>query len=357
MTSNKITPVILSGGAGTRLWPLSRAARPKQFHALAGSATMLQLTARRVTGEDLFTRPIVVASERHAVEIEAQLAAEGVEPLSIMLEPAGRNTAAAIALAALEADGAALLLVMPSDHVIGRPDRLLAAVEEAAPFAERGHLVTFGIAPDRPETGYGYIKSGAALAGGVHAVERFVEKPDARTAARFLQEGGYHWNGGIFLFRADAVLAGLQAHAPDILAAVRASFEAARRDASRVRPDPGLFAAIRSQSIDHALMEVHERVAIVPVDMDWSDVGTWDSLHEIAEKDAGGNALSGDVIALTTRDCLLHSDGRLLVTLGVHDLIVVATKDAVMILPRGQGQHVKDLVDLLKAADHPATRD
>jgi mannose-1-phosphate guanylyltransferase/mannose-1-phosphate guanylyltransferase/mannose-6-phosphate isomerase len=318
---------------------------------------MLQMTAQRVADPTLFDAPMVVASERHADEIDAQLAAVGIQARLTLLEPMGRNTAAAIALAALEADPAALLLVMPSDHVIGRPDRFLAAVEAAAAYAEQGYLLTFGITPDGPETGYGYIKSGAVLGGEVCAVDRFVEKPDRQTATRFLDEGGYHWNGGIFLLRADAVLAGLERHAPGILSAVRASLTCALRSSSRVRPDPARFAEVRSQSIDHALMEVHDRVAVVPVAMDWSDVGSWDALYEIGGKDEAGNAVSGSALLQDTRNCLIHTDGPMVVALGVSDLVVVATGDAILVLPRGDSQRVKEAVDLLKGGSDPGLLD
>lgn len=347
MAAAQIIPVILSGGSGTRLWPLSRPERPKQLHALTGAATMLQTTAARVTDPQLFARPMVVAGGRHVEEIEAQLAAIGNSPQLLILEPVGRNTAAAIALAALEAPPSSLLLVMPSDHLIGLPDRFLAAIQAALPLAQQGYLITFGIAPERPETGYGYIKPGVSLAEGVFAVDRFVEKPDAATASRYLAEGGYDWNGGIFLFEAATVLAGLEAHAPDILAQVRRSMHAAQRQTGRVTPDAGLFGVVRSQSIDHALMEVHERVAVVPVQMDWSDVGSWDALHDIATKDESGNSRSGHVVIEDSRNCLFHSSGPRIVAAGVEDLIVVATPDAVLILPRGQSQRVKELVDRL----------
>jgi mannose-1-phosphate guanylyltransferase/mannose-1-phosphate guanylyltransferase/mannose-6-phosphate isomerase len=352
MTQPLITPVILSGGAGTRLWPLSLPERPKQLHALSGTSTMLQMTAARVRDSALFTAPVVIASTRHAEPIAAQLAAISVEPLATILEPVGRNTAAAVALAALEGDPDALLLIMPSDHVIGRPDRFLAAVAAGAVQAEQGYLVTFGITPTRAETGYGYILRGAPLGAGAWAVDRFVEKPDRERAEQYLAGGQHDWNGGIFLFRARDMLAGLEVHAPDILAAVRAALAKGRRDLGAVQPDAASFAAVRSQSIDHALLERHERVAVVPVDMDWSDVGSWDALHDIAAKDADGNSRSGEVLAQDSRNCLFHSTGPRIVAAGLEDLIVVATADAVLILPRGQSQRVKELVD--RVAPPPA---
>lgn len=351
--SATIVPVILSGGAGTRLWPLSTAERPKQLHALAAAATMLQMTAQRVADPSRFTAPIVVAGARHREEIAAQLQAIGVEPRLLILEPCGRNTAAAIALAALQSPPEALLLVMPSDHFIGRPEAFLAAVAAATPHAEQGHLVTFGITPTRPETGYGYIQRGAGLGGGAFAVHRFVEKPDAQRAADYIISGDYDWNGGIFLLRAGDLIAGLDLHAPDILAGVRAALAGTGPEGGCVSPDPALFAAVRSQSIDYALFEPHERVAVVPVDMDWSDLGSWDALYELAGKDPAANARAGRVTATDTRSCLLHSSGPRILTVGVEDLIVVATDDAVLVLPRGQSQRVREAVDALRKESLP----
>jgi mannose-1-phosphate guanylyltransferase/mannose-1-phosphate guanylyltransferase/mannose-6-phosphate isomerase len=352
--TGQIVPVILSGGAGTRLWPLSTADKPKQLHALAGDATMLQMTGQRVSDPQRFTAPIIVAGVPHLDEIAAQLQAAGAQPRLTILEPCGRNTAAAIALAALESPPEALLLVMPSDHVIGRPDRFLAAVAAAMPHAEQGYLVTFGITPTHAETGYGYIHRGTELGGGAWAVQRFVEKPNAQRAADYLVSGDYDWNGGIFLLRAGDLVAGLELHAPDILAAVRASLASARRERGCVYPDPASFAAVRAQSIDYALLELHDRVAVVPVDMDWSDLGSWDALYELADKDAAANALAGPVIAKDTSSSLLHSSGPRIVTVGVEDLIVVATADAVLILPRGQSQRVREAVDALRDSLPPA---
>jgi len=354
MPDRLIVPVILSGGAGTRLWPLSTPARPKQFHALTGSLTMLQMTAARAADAERFAAPIVVASGAHADEVERQLAEVGARPGTLVLEPVGRNTAAAIALAALAAEADDLLLVMPSDHVIGRADRFQAAVDAAAVHAAQGWLMTFGIAPDRPETGYGYIKRGDTLGEAAWAVERFVEKPDLATATAYVAAGSYAWNGGIFLFRAGDLLAGLDRHAPDILADVRSAFGSAAREGGRIAPGPEAFAAVRSQSIDHALMEVHDRVGVVPVEMDWSDVGSWDALYDVGDKDAAGNSLSGDVHTLDTASCLVHSSGPKVVTVGVSDLIVVATGDTLLVLPRGQSQRVKDAVEALKRAGEPS---
>jgi mannose-1-phosphate guanylyltransferase/mannose-1-phosphate guanylyltransferase/mannose-6-phosphate isomerase len=349
----RIIPVILSGGAGTRLWPLSRGDRPKQLQPLAGVETMLQATAARATDAELFEPPIVVAGAGHADEVERQLGQDGAGTARLIVEPEGRNTAAAIALAALEARPDALLLVMPSDHVIADPAAFRAAVCLAAPIAQEGWLVTFGICPDRPETGYGYIRRGRRIADGVFEAEAFVEKPDRDTAARYLAEGNHDWNGGIFLFRADALLAALGAHAADILAGVEAALGPAERDGGRILPDPAAFAQVRAQSIDHAVMEKADRIAVVPVQMGWSDLGSWDALYEIGEPDGDGNVAAGDVLTLDTRHSLLKSAGPLIVAIGMEELVVVATPDAVLIAPRGQTQRVKEAVDLLKARRRP----
>ena len=355
MDESRITPVILSGGAGTRLWPLSRPDRPKQLHRLAGEETMLQATLGRAADPAMFDPPIVVAGAGHAEAVNAQLDACGTKLASLIVEPEGRNTAAAVALAALEAQPDALLLVMPSDHVIADVPAFLAAVRTAAPLAREGWLVTFGIRPEAPETGYGYIRRGREVAPGAFEAEAFVEKPDRETASRYLAEGSYDWNGGIFLFSAAAIRAALAEHAGDILRDVEASLREAGRDGRRVRPDPAAFARVRGQSIDHAVMEKAERIAVVPVQMGWSDVGSWDALYEIGERDAEGNVAAGDVLVLDTRNCLLKSEGPQIVTIGVEELIVVATGDAVLIAPRGQSQRVREAVDRLKSRNHPAT--
>ncbi len=340
--TTRIIPVILSGGSGTRLWPMSTPETPKQFLPLVGEATMFEATLARVADPARFGAPMIVANARHAELIEAQL---GGTPATLVLEPLARNTAPAIALAALLADPAAPLLVMPSDHVIADEVALMAAVDAARPQVEAGWLVTFGIAPDAPETGYGYIKTGAPLGPGIYRVDRFVEKPDRARAEAMLASGDHVWNGGIFLFRADAYLAALEAHAPAILAAARHAVELARREGSRILPDEVAFAASPSDSIDYAVMERAAQVAVVPVDMGWSDVGSWDALHALS------GAHRGDVIALDTENCLIRSDGLRIAAVGVSDLIVVARGNDVLILPRGRSQEVRRVVEALKARD------
>ncbi|WBO21911.1 mannose-1-phosphate guanylyltransferase/mannose-6-phosphate isomerase [Sphingomonas abietis] len=347
----RITPVILSGGSGTRLWPLSRSGRPKQLLALTHDDTMLQLTARRASG-DRFTAPMVVANAAHAAEIETQMAGAGVADSTLILEPAARNTAPAIALAAVLAAPDDILLVMPSDHVITDVEAFHGAIERAVPLVEDGWLVTFGIQPTAPEVGYGYICRGKEIAIGVQRVERFVEKPDRATAEAYVAEGRYSWNGGIFLFTAGAYLAALDASAPGMAAAARDAIADSRRDGLRVHPDGIAFGRSPSDSIDYAVMEKAERVAVVPVDMGWSDVGSWDALHDLALKDETGNAHHGEVIAIDTENCLIRSEGPLVAAVGVKDVIVIATHDAVLVVPRGDSQQVKRAIDALKKANH-----
>lgn len=342
-----IVPVILSGGSGTRLWPMSRPERPKQFLALTATETMLQLTAARAHG-DAFSAPIVVANASHAEQVEAQLAAIQSTPQAIILEPAGRNTAPAIALAALQADGDAPLLVMPSDHVILDRDAFHTAIHAALPLVEDGWLVTFGITPDAPETGYGYIKVGEEVAAGVHRVARFVEKPQRAAAEAMIASSDHAWNGGIFLFRADAYLRALEQFRPDILAGARASMDGATREGTRIFPDRAAFEASPSDSIDYAVMEKADQVAVVPVAMGWSDVGSWDALHAIADNDEHGNVVNGDAVVLDSRNCLVRSDGARIAMVGVEDLIVVASGSDILILPRGRSQDVKLLQEEMK---------
>ena len=348
-------PVILSGGSGTRLWPLSREAFPKQFLALVGSESMLQATWRRVAPL-ASGAPIVVAGEAHRFMVAEQLREAGCEAATILLEPLARNTAPAIAAAALEAvrDGAdPLLLVLPSDHVIADADAFRAAVRAASQAAESGALVTFGIVPTGPETGYGYIKASAGE--GVRAVERFVEKPDAATAAAYVASGDYAWNSGMFLFRASAYLAELERHQPAMLAACREALARARRDVDFVRLDATAFAASPSDSIDYAVMEKTAHAAVLAIDAGWNDVGSWAALWQVAEQDGQGNAHHGDVIAQDCRDTLAWGDGRLLALLGLRDVVVVDTADAVLVAHKDRVQDVKGIVAELKHRARPET--
>lgn len=350
-----IHPVVLSGGAGTRLWPLSRELYPKQMHALAGERTLLQQTVLRAADRNLFAAPILIANDEHRFVVAEQLRQIGVEDAHIVLEPTGRNTGPAAAVAALlvaREDPEALLLLMPSDHVIGDDDAFSRAIAIAAKAATQGRLMTFGIAPNQPETGFGYIRRGAALKGidGAHEIDRFVEKPDHDTAVAWLREGGYFWNGGIFLFRACDLLEELRLAAPEILDAAGKALDNARRDLDFVRLDREHFAACPSKSIDYAVMEHTRRAGVVPVDMKWSDLGSWTALWNIGTADADGNVVQGDtLLAETVGSYLRAEDGILIATLGVRDLVVIATRDAVLVAPRERAQDVKLVVEKLKA--------
>jgi len=346
----KLQPVLLSGGSGTRLWPLSREAYPKQFLPLVGEHTMLQDTWRRVAPL-AGAAPIVVANEEHRFLAAEQLRLVGVEHAGLILEPVGRNTAPAIAAAALQAMAGGddpLLLVLPSDHVVRDPEGFRAAVAAAVPAAEAGALVTFGIVPSAPETGFGYIQ--AADGDGVRQVQRFVEKPDAATARGYLEAGGYFWNSGMFLFRASRYLAELERFRPDIVAAVRAAFAAATHDGDFIRLDREAFSACPSDSIDYAVMEKTADARVLPVDIGWNDVGSWSALWEVSEQDGEGNARHGDVIAVDSRNSYAYAR-RLVALVGVEDLVVVETDDAVLVASKDHVQQVKDVVARLKS-DH-----
>lgn len=346
-----IKPVILSGGAGTRLWPLSRELHPKQLLSLASdSRTMLQETASRVDGLPDVGPAVVVCNESHRFMVAEQLRQLGGPQPDIVLEPVGRNTAPAIAIAALVAGraGDPLLLVLPADHVIRDVGAFQAAVKLAMPAAQAGKLVTFGVVARQPETGYGYIRR-AAGPGPVYPIDRFIEKPDIDTARGFVAAGDYYWNSGMFLFRASRYLEELERHAPDIASACRSAAEKAAHDLDFVRVDAETFAGCRSDSIDYAVMEKTSEAVVIPLDAGWSDVGSWSSLHEAVEKDPRGNVLRGDVIAEDTRGCFLYAQSRLLATVGLEDHVVVETKDAVLVAPKGRVQDVKRIAARLKA--------
>lgn len=346
-------PTILSGGSGTRLWPRSRSNTPKQFLPLAGDETLFQQTARRVAGLPDAKPVLTVCAEDHRFMVGEQLQAIGVASGGILLEPVARNTAPAIALAALHveaSDPGGILLVLPADHLIRDVAAFHSAVAAGLPQAEAGGLVTFGIKPSHAETGYGYIRTGAALAPGVHAIAAFVEKPDVERAAQYLASGDYLWNSGMFLFRADAYLEALARHAPDILRAARDSYAGATRDLDFIRIDADSFARSPSDSIDYAVMEKVDNAAVVPVDCGWSDIGAWSALWDVAERDGEGNASFGDVIALDAHDNYLQAaEHRMIAALGIDDLVVVDTADAVLVAHRDRVQDVKQLVDELKA--------
>ncbi|MEL3888622.1 mannose-1-phosphate guanylyltransferase/mannose-6-phosphate isomerase [Ferrovibrio sp. MS7] len=362
-TAAIIVPVVLCGGTGTRLWPLSRRALPKQFLAMDGEATMLQETAARLSNPAL--EPTwYVCSDEHRFMIAEQLRRTGLPMGKILLEPAARGTAPAAAIAALAclaqydgADNDPLLLVAPADHVVRDAGTLLNTILAAADAARAGHMVVFGIEPDAPETGYGYIKAGAALAhqsAGAAAtarhVDRFVEKPDRARAEAFLAEGSYYWNSGIFLFSARRFLAELEQHRPDILAACTAAAQNLLTDADFVRVDAGAFAACPSDAIDTAVMERTSKATVLLLSAGWSDVGTWSALWDIGSRDDDDNVTRGNVHAIDCTRSYLRSEGPLIAALGVSDLLVVATDDAVLVAPRDRAQDLRQVVDRLKQA-------
>ena len=348
IAKSKITPMILSGGAGTRLWPMSTNECPKQFLPLLGDKTMFQMTLERVTNPDIFAPPIIVGSSDHAQLMGQQLAEIGSDPGAIILEPVARNTAPAVALAALAAGaGDRPILVMPSDHVITDLSAFLNAVELALPAATEGWLVTFGIQPTRPETGYGYIAMSDETVTGasVYKTEAFIEKPDRSRAMHMLKTGQHVWNAGIFLFRADKYLSAMQAFAPEMLAHVKASFDNAAKEEAFVIPDLEHFAKAESNSIDYTIMEKTPNVATIALGCGWSDVGTWDALGDIAGYDKCGNNFSGEVISVDSKNCLVRANGVRISLCGVQDLVVVSRGTEVMIVPRGETQLVKKIAE------------
>ncbi|MEQ9564023.1 MAG: mannose-1-phosphate guanylyltransferase/mannose-6-phosphate isomerase [Woeseiaceae bacterium] len=350
----RIQPVILSGGSGTRLWPASRAMYPKQLLPLTGDRTMLQETALRLEGKDNLTnRTLVVCNDAHRFLVAEQLRAVGT-PARIVLEPEGRNTAPAVALAAILAikdtpkgETPPLLLVMPADHVIQDRAAFLEAVGVAEAAASEGKLVTFGVVPTYPHTGYGYIEADAPSLIAV-PVRAFVEKPDKATAVNLLETNRFFWNAGIFLFRADVYIDELNQFAPDMVAACQRSIELAKEDSDFLRPDPIAFRASPSDSIDYAVMEKTSNAAVVPLQAGWSDVGSWAALHDVSAKDDMGNALFGDVIAHDCENSYITSKSRLVTTVGLTDIVVVEDKDSVLVAHKDRSQDVKALVDELK---------
>ena len=349
-------PVILSGGSGTRLWPMSRTLYPKQLLRLIGEDSLLQQTVRRVADLGRFAPPLLVANEEHRFIVAEQLREIKADAQALLLEPIGRNTAPAACVAALmlaEREPEALMLLLPSDHIIADEGAFAVAIDRAAAAARAGALAMFGITPERPETGYGYIRRGAPVDGiaGVFRVAEFVEKPTLDVAQCYLASGEHFWNGGMFLFPAGLFLDELERTRPEIVASCRQALAQARRDDDFIRLDKDAFESCPADSIDYAVMEHTSRAAVVPVGMGWSDVGSWDALWEISDKDVAGNAIAGNVIAEDTRNCYLRSEAGLVAAIGIEDLVVVATADALMLAPRNRTQEVRRLVARLAAED------
>ncbi|HUJ02813.1 MAG TPA: mannose-1-phosphate guanylyltransferase/mannose-6-phosphate isomerase [Rhizomicrobium sp.] len=344
-------PAILSGGTGSRLWPLSRAALPKQLLALAGERTMIQETVLRAALPGAAS-PLLICNDEHRFLVAEQMREIGVKPSAIVLEPMGRNTAPAAAVAALktaerQADG--IVLLLPSDHVVTDAEGFARALAIAIAQAAKGDIVTFGIRPSRPETGYGYIETGKEIAPGAFAVARFTEKPDAATAQAWLAGGRHLWNSGMFVFRADVLIGEMEEFAPEVLAGARAALAAAKGDLDFVRLDKDAFARAPEISIDYAVMERTKRAAVVPADFGWSDVGSWAALWELAPRDEADNALSGDVLMEDSQGCYVRAEKGVAAVVGVEDLVVVVTGDAVLVAKRDRAQDVKAVVEKLKA--------
>jgi mannose-1-phosphate guanylyltransferase/mannose-6-phosphate isomerase len=351
----KIYPVILSGGSGTRLWPLSRAVLPKQLLPLVSDKTMLQDTVLRLSGWPEMMAPLIVCGNEHRFLVAEQLREIGKPPLGILLESAGRNTAPAVAAAAyflMGIDPQAVMLVLPADHVIEDRAAFHAAIVRASHLVEDGALATFGIVPTAPETGYGYIRRGAAAAvDGCYGVDSFVEKPDLATATGFVADGGFYWNSGMFLFRAERYLSELAQFQPAIATAAEAAMRLGYRDLDFCRLDEKEFAACPSDSIDYAVMEHTKHAIVVPADIGWSDVGSWSALWEVQDGDAEGNVVRGDVYLDGVSNSLVRAESRIVAVVGLQDVVVVETADAVLVAHKDQVQRVKQVVDHLKSSE------
>lgn len=349
-----ILPVIMAGGSGSRLWPLSRQQFPKQFLTLLGNHSMLQTTAQRLKGIE-HAPALVICNEEHRFSVAEQFRANAIKTSGIILEPVGRNTAPAIALAAMQALKSGddpLLLVLAADHVIKDEAAFCESVAQAVPFAQADKLVTFGIVPTAPETGYGYIKRGEVQgANAGFSVAQFVEKPNLATAQDYLASGEYYWNSGMFLFKASAYLAELKAHRPDMFSACEQAMATTHADLDFIRVDKAAFEACPDDSVDYAVMEKTTQAVVVPMDCGWSDVGSWFALWEVSDKDEHGNACSGDVINIDTRNSYVHASEKLVTTIGLDDIVVVETKDAILVAKQSEVQQVKKIVEHLKAEE------
>ena len=343
-------PVILSGGSGTRLWPLSRAQYPKQFLPLVSGNTMIQETLLRMNGIAGLQPPIAVCNEDHRFMMAEQLWEIGSKPAAIILEPVGKNTAPAVAMAALCAQSEDdILLILPADHVISNTVVFHKAIAQAEQLAQQDLLVTFGIVATEPETGYGYIKADEAQIGDGFKVAAFVEKPDQETAQRYIEAGGYFWNSGMFAFKAGCFLRELEKFNPKMLSVCRDALAAAKVDLDFTRLDKDIFLTCPSDSIDYAVMEKTDKAAVIPLDAGWNDVGSWSALWDVTGKDDAGNAIKGDVLTIDTSNSYIHSSSKLVAVIGVQDLVVVETDDAVMVAAKERVQDVKGIVDQLKA--------
>jgi len=350
-----IIPVILSGGSGTRLWPLSRAMRPKQLLSMVSDHTMIQDTVTRLKGITDIAEPIIVCNEEHRFTIAEQMREMDINPLAIILEPFGKNTAPAVAISALQAqeiEKDPVLLILPADHVIENQDAFHTAVEKGYQAALSDKLVTFGIIPNAPETGYGYIKAGSKLDNdNVFSVDKFVEKPDEPTAQSYLDEGSYYWNSGMFMFKASVYLSELETSNNEMYQYSKDSLNAATIDIDFIRLDSDIFSNCPADSIDYAVMEKTSSAAVIPVDMKWNDIGSWSALWEVGESDAKGNVTHGDTLLEDTNNSYIHADSRLVTTVGLDDLVVVETADAVLVAHRDKAQNVKEIVEQLKVAN------
>ena len=361
MAANPLIPVILCGGTGTRLWPLSRASYPKQYWPLSGDgeATLLQQTQQRLEGLDGLAKPLLICNEDHRFIVAEQMRQIGVDPKAILLEPIGRNTAPAVTVAALQATAQGedpLLLVLAADHLIRQADQFRTTIDAGRAAAEAGRLVTFGIVPTAPETGYGYIEAAQTFSSSELKdvpIARFIEKPDRATAEQFLSTGRFTWNSGMFLFKASAMLAELERLVPEVVSCCRAALEQDTADLDFLRLEREAFAKCPNVAIDVAVMEQTTLGSVLPLDAGWSDVGSWSALWETADRDYNGNVLQGRVIAKDSQNCYLRSEHRLVVGLGVENLVVVETDDAVLIADRAKAQTIKTIVKQLEDDDSP----
>ncbi len=346
-----IVPVIMSGGAGTRLWPLSTREKPKQLHALASKLTLLQETVLRCPQTKGFAPPMIVCAKRHATQVQKQCEAVNTAPTAVITEPCPRNTAPCAVMAALavreQYGDAAQILLLAADHHIADPNAFITAIKAGADTAAQKHIVTFGAKPTEPATGYGYIQRGAAIDEAAFHVSTFVEKPDLATAKSYLKDGNYLWNAGIFLFRTDVLLDEMNAHREDILNAASRAWEKADRSGNYIHLPQEAFSACPSESLDYAVMENTNKAAMVPLSAGWSDVGAWPAIYDLLSKDANENACHGRVATKATNNCLLYADGPMVAAYGIENMAVIATDKSVLVLPLEQAQNIKSLIEIL----------